>query len=473
MGKISAWLARRWQAASRGLQKAKARWGKGRLIAAGAVGAALLIFLIAVVAGQSALPGPAAILARTALERVVKADGLVESAAKAEVYAPSSLRVLRIYVQEGDKVAAGDLLAELDTEALALEIRRAELSIQSAEASLSGEQRALETTIANARESESAAAIDARAARREYETLLARRGQEPAVVAAAVNLDTARRIRDDNQALFAAGGVSRETATQSEEALQKAEAAYQDATRGASDALERAREALDTAEVRHKSAVVTLDDALKRDTDPAAAALALQRVALEEKRIRLRDAAITAPAGGRVTLVNAKQGAAASGLLVVIEDDELLIVRARVEESDLAGVAIGADCRIQAGGREDTLAGVVTKIAAAAERETDGAFSALSGDDVYFSVELAIEAPPAGVLIGMNAAVELIADRREDCFAAPRELIYREEDGGAYVLTRRLTGLARVPVETGLTTGAGLTEIAGEGLYEGLALYKG
>jgi multidrug efflux pump subunit AcrA (membrane-fusion protein) len=431
--------------------------------------AALAVILIG---GNRAPQKPAAILSKGPVEYIAEADSAIESACKTEVYAPSGLKVREIFVREGDMVHIGSLLAELDTEALELDIRRAELNIQNAEANLSNEQTALVNAVTSARNGLESASVSVRAAQREYDLLTAQQGQEPTTVAAAINLDTARRTWENYDTLYKeVEGVSYEALTQSKDAYDKAQSAYDDTLRTASDAIERACETLDAAILRQQNAGNVLTDAISKNTNPAAVALELQKVALDEKRIRLRDAHITAPATGGITLVSAKEGAPASGLMFVIEDETRLIVRARVEEADVADLHIGTPCRIRPAGKEWELTGAVTRVPSAAERDNTGVFTATVGDDVYFIVEAAIENAHPGVLIGMNAKVSFIIDAREECFYAPRSLIYR--DGArCWVLARDRAGhIIEIPVEIGLEAGR-VSEIMSNALYEGMELFN-
>ena len=442
-----------------------------RLIAAALVLLIIAAVIVVLAQGKNDSAAPAAILQRGYLEYTVEADSLIESALKTEIHAPSSLRVGEIFVREGDAVREGDVLALLDTEALELEIQRAELSIRSAEVNMTNEQTALANSVTSARNALSSADVSLQTARREYDTLLGQEGNEPGVTAAAINLEDARRAYENSRSLFDIGGISQEALTQSQNMLDKAQTAYDDAARAAQDSRKRAQETLEAARIRQRSAGDALSDAIDKNTDPAAIALELQRVAYNEKLLRLRDASVTAPAGGIVTLVNAKVGAPASGLMFIIENDQELIIRARVGEADVPALSPGMRCRIRPAGQEQNLNGHITVLPRVAEREASGAFSAVTGDDVYFIVEAAIEDAEPGVLIGMNAKVFFIVESKDACFAVPNGLIYRN-DGLCQVFTRgqggRLTG---IPVDTGLQT-RHFTEIISESLYEGLELYS-
>ena len=450
------------------------RWLKRKtiiILAAVAIVAVAGIAAFAIMNRGGAELKASAVLSKGPIEQVAKAEGIIESANKYEVYSPSNLRVKDIYVREGDMVKSGDVLAELNSEALALEIRRAELSIESAEASLTNEQSSLLNTITGARNTLQSASVSLRTAQREYDKLLTQSGQEPAVVSAEINLDTARRAWENNKALYDAGGISLEALTQTKDMYDKSQSAYDDACRTASDALKRAQESLDTAKIRQKNANDVLDDAISKNTDPAAVAVELQKAVLEEKKIKMRDAQIFSPAAGRVTLVMAKTGAQALGLLFVIEDDQNLIVNARAEEADIADIALGMPCRIQPAGRDWILEGAVSLIQPAAERDESGAFKAAIGDDVFFAVEVAVKNAHPGVFIGMNAEVTFVIEERSDCFSAPKSLVYRDEQH-SWVLARNKFGkIAELTVETGIENSR-MVEIIADGLFEGMELFS-
>ena len=420
-------------------------------------------------------PIPAAVLSEGYLALTVEADGLIEAAKKKEIYAPSGLRIAEVFFDEGDAVKEGDILAQLDVEALSLEIQRAELTIRSAEAIMTSEQTALANSVASARNALASAEVALRTAKREFDSLIERSGVEITVAVAAVNLADAKRAHGYNLSLYEAGGVSRAELTTTQNALDKAQSAYDDAVKSTGETRDRAAEAHEAAAIRYKTAEDALRDAVERNTDPAALALELQKVACEEKLIRLREASIRATADGIVTLVNAKEGAYASGLMFVIEDNRNLIVSARVAETDIAVITPGVDCVIYPAGQAEPISGVVTSLPVAAERASTGEFSAVTGDDAYFIVKAAIQdmddSSKAGVLIGMNAKVAFIIETRASCFAAPNGLIYRDGDRRWVVTLSSAGRRAEIPVQTGLETRR-LTQIISDSLYEGMELYS-
>ena len=445
--------------------------GKGLVYATALLVVLFVVILTITLGNSSAKQSPAALLYRMDLDYTVEVDGLAESRYKAEVHAPSGLKVIEVLVKEGDQVAAGDSLARLDTEALRLDIQRAELNILSAEANMSSEQMALANSVTIARNALASAELSLQSARREYTSFTDRIGHEMTVEVAGINLDAARRAHDYNLSLFEIGGISREMLVQSENTLSKAQTAYDDATRSVEEALDRGKEALEAAEIRYKTSEDTLRDAVQKNTDPAAIALALQKVALQEKQIRLRDADILAPSDGKLTLVNAKQGAPASGLMFIIEDEQELLVRARVGEADIIQIPLDGLCRITPAGQNQAVLGRVAVLPASAERDATGSFSSVIGDDAFYIVDVYLDEPTPEIRIGMNVSVSFVVDTREECFVLPNSLIHKEGDRSS-IFTKGTGGrLREIPVSIGLETRR-FSEVISDALFEGMEIYS-
>ena len=447
----------------------KNKWA-ARVLAAVVLAAAVII-VFKWLTGNTVVKEPAAILQRGTIEYIIEADSIIESAQKSEIYAPAGLKVGQVLVCEGERVARGDILAQLDTQALELEIRRAELNIENAEAIMTNELTAQANSIISARNSLSQAQVSLASAQREYDNLLEQAGAEAATNLAAINLDHARRAYEENKALFDQGFIASEIMTQTTDMLERAQTSYDDALRAARESLSQALETLKAARIRQKTAEDVLNDAIEKNTDPAVLALELQKVSLAEKQLRLRDATITAKSAGVVTMVNAKEGAYASGLMFIIENDQELLARARVEETDIATIALGTPCQIRPSGWEHILTGTVTLLPYAAQRDSSGAFLAVVGDDAYFIVEVSIEQTGQSALIGMNAKASFIIESKENCFAVANGLINSDGEN-TWVLQRARNGkLERIAVQTGLATRR-VTEIIADELYEGMEIYS-
>ncbi|MDC7235568.1 MAG: efflux RND transporter periplasmic adaptor subunit [Spirochaetales bacterium] len=73
----------------------------------------------------------------------VETYGLVTAAQKADIFPPSESLIKRLFFEEGDEVKEGDILAELDLQQIDLQIREAEVNIESCRTALDLAERKL------------------------------------------------------------------------------------------------------------------------------------------------------------------------------------------------------------------------------------------------------------------------------------------------------------------------------------------
>ena len=69
------------------------------------------------------------VIAYTDLQRTISATGTVESARRTTVYSMVSYPVMAVHVEVGDRVAEGDLLAELDDQSIRNQIATQEINL--------------------------------------------------------------------------------------------------------------------------------------------------------------------------------------------------------------------------------------------------------------------------------------------------------------------------------------------------------
>ena len=93
------------------------------------------------------------ILEKTNISKVISVSGVVESALTKNIYATQSYPVKEIYVQVGDSVRVGDVLAELDMSRLENDISQTEINLKSAITSANEERTINSNNIANAQTS--------------------------------------------------------------------------------------------------------------------------------------------------------------------------------------------------------------------------------------------------------------------------------------------------------------------------------
>jgi len=283
------------------------------------------------------------------------ARGVVESVESRNVYSTLGFLVERVYVEVGDEVAEGQLLAVLDTVDLELKIRqarveldmlrgmveiippqrRAELETMRRMAALSPQQqqaelravretgenavalsrRMFEEAYANlannanmhiigAETALTAAELNLTTARRSYEIARAdyESGGNPMVTAARIHLETTQTDHERFALLYEAGGLSRNDLRQIETALVYAQNAYDDAVEAELRVLEQLEIALGAAVSTHSDAATMLETtrlAAEQELEMHRSNLATAEVAanLEPLEIAVNMAALETTSG--------------------------------------------------------------------------------------------------------------------------------------------------------------------------------
>jgi len=124
------------------------------LVAIAAIGAVVLLASSARMANSAnARNQDAATIAleRTEITRTVSVSGVIESAKVVNIYSTQSYPVKEIFVEVGDTVKAGDVLAQLDMSRLESDISQAEINLRSAIIAAEEEARNNSNSITNAR----------------------------------------------------------------------------------------------------------------------------------------------------------------------------------------------------------------------------------------------------------------------------------------------------------------------------------
>jgi len=99
------------------------------------------------------------VLERSDMARTISASGVVQSSETTNIFSMQNSPVQEIFVEVGDRVREGDILARLDMSRLERDIEQAELNLVSAQTSAAEEARANENAITNASTSLEAARI--------------------------------------------------------------------------------------------------------------------------------------------------------------------------------------------------------------------------------------------------------------------------------------------------------------------------
>jgi len=192
-----------------------------------------------------------------------------------------------------------------------------------------------------------------------------------------------------------------------------------------------------------------------------------QKLNLEKLQEQLAEGKIVATVEGVITEVNANVGAAANGVLFVIEDADNLYVSANVKEYSLTALQLGQQIYLttEATG-EKVYPGTLIYI-------SPKAVSPAGSTSVEFEIHAALnnddrESKTADIKIGMNAFLNIMTETKAEVYAVPLSAIVTDERG-SFVYSLEEGEIIELAVTVGLRT-ATQAEILGGGLYDGLVL---
>ncbi|SEH00041.1 HlyD family secretion protein [Nonomuraea solani] len=154
--------------------------------------------------------------------------------------------------------------------------------------------------------------------------------------------------------------------------------------------------------------------------------------ALEEAADAVRATRIVAPAAGTVLSVAGRAGdAAGAGTFISLGNLNELQVQAMVTESDVNRLKLGQKAQVTLATRTgERYEGTVTAIAPTAT---------VDGQLVRYSVTLAFDEPPAGLMLGQTASVTVTTDEAENTIFVPAAAV-RDRPDGTQVVTVRSGG---------------------------------
>lgn len=174
----------------------------------------------------------------------------------------------------------------------------------------------------------------------------------------------------------------------------------------------------------------------------------------------LANCTLTATMSGTITALNATVGSACSGTVATIQDVQGLTVQVTIPANSVADVAIGMQCKITSDATGDAeIGGTLTQI------------NPVANEQGNFVATVRVAGADSGLLIGIQAQVEIIQSQTENVFTVPIDAVGTAEDGSSFVY--RQTGGSGVDMtfeEVAVTTGATndyYVEISGDKLAEG------
>ena len=385
-----------------------------KIIIIGIVVAAVLIFagvLYAFTHGGTKIdPSKLAKVERNDLAKSVVATGKVTPITKVEVKSKASGIVTKLFVEYGDRVKKGQLLAQLDKEEILAQVDQAKAGLQAAEASL-------------------------KSAEADYE--------RARVDAEGPDVPLLKRAYDRAMGMAKEGVVST--------------SALEDAQRNYELALNKQNVA---------KAQVTV---LRARIAQSQGQVAQDRATLKQLEEQLGYTDVTSPIDGIVLSRDVEIGDAVSSILVLgssatlvmtLGDTSEVYVKGKVDESDIGKVYIGQPARIKVESFKDkSFNGKVTKISP----------MGVEKDNVTtFEVRVSINNPGGELKAEMTANAEIILEEHKSVLQIPEGSLIYDKDKKASVEIpdpKAKDGKKKIAVNVGISNGA-KTEVL-SGLKEG------
>ncbi len=387
---------------------------KKRIIIISVVVGVVLLFALGLMAftrgGTKIDPTKLAKVEKGDLAKSVVATGKVTPIVKVEVKSKASGIVKKLYVEYGDTVKQGQLLAQLDKIEIEAQVEQSRAALAAAEANLTSSQADFER-----------AKVDA---------------EGP-------DVPMNKRAYDRAQSMANDGVVS-------------------------ASALDDAQKNYDMS-VNKQNVAKAQVTVLKAKIAQAAAQVAQDRANLKQLEEQLSYTDIVSPMNGIVLSRDVEVGDAVSSILVLgssatlvmtIGDTSEVYVKGKVDESDIGKVYLGQPARIKVESFKDkTFNGKVTKISP----------MGVEKDNVTtFEVRVSINNPGGELKAEMTANAEIILDEHKGVLQIPEGAIMYDKDKKASVEIpdpKAKDGKKKIPVEIGISNGA-KTELL-KGLKEG------
>lgn len=397
---------------------------------------------------------------RGTIASTVSATGSIEPEAELSLSFRAAGRVDQVLVVAGQSVAAGQLLAQLDTRDLELAREQALISQQISQAQLSKlESPAKESDLAAAQagvEVSQASVASAEAAlasaQASYRQLLAGATEAELTVQQAQLRQAEANVRQAqsayNQVKDYPGVGALPQALQLEQATnayELAQAQYALATRPANQAqVAQALSAIAQAETgvrQARSGLLTAQNNLQRLVDgPADEDLAIARaqvrqadLSVQQTENSIANARLVAPIDGVISLVNLRQGELYSGQPAIrLTDLASFHMTVLVDEIDVRQVAVGQTVRLSLDALPDQdLTGQVTSVSPTADN---------IGGVVAYSVDIVPDPTDAPLRAGMSATAIITTAQVDNVFLVPNRFIQPDRETGKFYVYKMVAG---------------------------------
>ncbi len=311
-------------------------------------------------------------------------------------------RVDKIYIEEGDEVSKGDVLAELETNTLELALTRAQVARTQAEVAVTQAQVALQTAEYNLQHTQDLYTVSD-------------------IKIAEADVDEAERQLDEALSELS----DTEPGSESEELWQRAVIHAQLMLKAAKARLEAMLSGTDTAEVAIASLQV---EVAQQSLELAKQSLELANQSLVQAQKQLSEATITAPFDGVIAMVgvNEKDTVSSAITIVYLIDPGSMELKVQVDEIDVTEVKPGQRVIIEL----DALPTLLLE----GEVSSISLLPAMEAGVIVYDVKIDFDVPEGVELrTGMSATADVVIAERENILLVPDRAIKQNSDGDTVV----------------------------------------
>lgn len=221
-----------------------------------------------------------------------------------------------------------------------------------------------------------------------------------------------------------------------------------------------------------------------------------QQERIDDLQEQIDGTVVKATVSGLVTAVNVEVGDTYNGsVIAVIDNVDSFDITTEIDEYDINSIAVGQEVVIKTNATGDEeLSGTVKKVSPIATGSASGdlagslggldlgsimgsgsssAFSSGSNDDVTFTVTIALNTPSDKLRIGMTAKLNIVLQKNADVLSVPYNAVQTDDDGATYYV-QKVTGInddgsyktKKITVDKGIESDY-YTEVINSGLKEG------
>ena len=352
---------------------------------------------------------------RSDIENSVMSTGKIEGIKQVDVGAQVSGEVTKLYVEVGDTVKKGDVIAQIDPVTLQNTLTTQQATLQQSKANLESTKSAYQTkqaALATARADLKGKIATLQQSQTEYNRL---------------------------KSLLAMNAISKQELEQADTAVKTAQAN-----------VDSAKEAIATAQANIASSqadIVSAQQTIKKSqTD----------VNTAEKNLGYSQ--IVAPMSGTVISITTKQGQTVNAnqsapTIVTLADLSSVRVKAKISEADVVNLKVGLPVYFNIIGRPDKKYQATLDTIGPAPDGTTASDSSTSTDSaIYYIGYFTVPNPDGALRINMTAQVYIVENKVNNVLSVPAAAIKTDPKMGSYVEVVQADGTTKKQaVKTGVT----------------------